>query len=115
MLLVGRVQLVFQLVHLRRIQRLHGEQGVDEEAVAARRGYASGGGVRADDEAHFFQVGHDVADGGGGQIQSGILGQGARADRLAFGDIAFDQGLEQELRAFVEHRFILLIPITFRQ
>ena len=39
----------------------------------------------------------------GRKIEPGILRQGARADRLALGDVALDQRLEQDLRALVEH------------
>ena len=36
---------------------------VDEQAVATGRGDAAGRRVRADDEPHFLEVGHHVADG----------------------------------------------------
>ena len=57
----------------------------------------------AGDEAEFFEIGHDIAHRCGGQIESGILRQQARADRLTVGNIAFNQGLEQGAGAFVEH------------
>src|SRR5690606_41385354 len=43
-------------------QRAHLEQGVDEEAVAARGGDSARRGVRARDEPHVLEVRHDVAD-----------------------------------------------------
>ena len=42
------------------------------------------------------------------EFEAGILRQRARADRLAFDDVAFDQGLEQGLGARVEHGAIVL-------
>ena len=50
-------------LRLQRVQRPRGEHGVDEDAVAPGRGDAAGAGVRADDQARLFQVGHHVADG----------------------------------------------------
>ena len=35
--------------------------------------------------------------------------QRARADRLAVGDVALDQGLQQDLGALVEHRFCIAV------
>jgi hypothetical protein len=49
----------------------------------------------------LFQVGHDVADGGGTQIQAGVARQRARTDRLAVADVALDQKLQQVLGALV--------------
>ena len=95
---IVRMQIAFDLAQFDLLQRLDREQGVDENAVAARRGYAPGRGVRAGDEAQFLQIRHDVADGRRRQVQAGIARQRARADRLAFGDIAFHQGFEQDLR-----------------
>ena len=83
------------------LQRLHSEQGVDEEAVAALRGHASGRGVRAGDEAELLEVRHDVAYRGRAQVQPRTLRERARADRLAIVDVMLDQGLEQDLCAFV--------------
>ena len=85
------VQLALELVQLARLERLDHQQRVDEEAVAARRRHAAGGGVRARDEAQLLEVGHHVADRGGRQIEPGVLRQRARADRLAVGDVALDQ------------------------
>ena len=89
-------------------QRLDGEQRIDEQAVAERRWHASGRGVRAGDETHFLQVRHHIADSGRREFQAGVFRQSARADRLTFRNVAFDQGLEQGLRAVVEH-----VPIVF--
>jgi hypothetical protein len=61
MRVVGR-ELLGELPALDLLHRRHREQRVDEEAVALGRGHAAGGGVRARDEAHLLQVGHDIAD-----------------------------------------------------
>jgi hypothetical protein len=71
------LQLLLEFVDLCFGEGLHGEQAVDEEAVAARRRHTPGRGVRAGDEAHFFQVGHDVAHGGRRKLQPGVFRQGA--------------------------------------
>mmetsp|Transcript_15303 Transcript_15303/g.36388 ORF Transcript_15303/g.36388 Transcript_15303/m.36388 type:complete len:202 (-) Transcript_15303:1810-2415(-) len=83
--------------------RLGGQHGVDEQAVAARRGDAASTGVGAGDQAELFQVGHHVADGGRAELQAGGLGQGARTHGLAVGDIPFNQGFEQGFGSLVEH------------
>jgi len=61
----------------------------------------------ADDETELIEVGHHVADAGRRQIQPGMFGQRARSHRLALGDIPFDQGFEQDARAFGEHGAII--------
>ncbi|MNV67988.1 hypothetical protein D3C71_1608140 [compost metagenome] len=48
---------------------LNGQQGIDEHAIAPRRGNAAGGGVRAMDQPQLFQIRHDIADGGWGQVE----------------------------------------------
>ena len=85
------------------VERLDDHQAVDEEAVALRRGHASGRRVRAGDEAHLLEVGHHVADRRRRQLEARLPRQRARADRLAVGDVALDQRLEQVLRARVQH------------
>ena len=62
---------------------------------------------RFEHEAELFQVGHHVADRRGRKVQSGVARQGARTHRLALGDVALDQRLQQVLRAFVEHGTIV--------
>jgi hypothetical protein len=94
---------LLDLVQVLRLQLPDHEQGVDEEAVAGGRRHAPGGGVRAGDEAELLEIGHHVADGGGRKIEPGVARQGARADRLAFGNVALDQRLEQDLGALVQH------------
>ena len=59
--------------------------------------------MRAGDKAGFLEVGHDVADGGRRQVETGKFRQRARADRLAVGDVVFDQGLEESAGAIIEH------------
>src|SRR5882672_905009 len=97
------MQLALEAIQLARLERLHHQQRIDEEAVPRRGRHAAGRGVRAGDESHVLQVRHHVADRRRRQVEPGVLRQRARADRLALGDIALDQGLEQDLRAFVEH------------
>ena len=74
---VGRGQAAFELVDLDLRQRANSQQRVDKKTVAARRGHPPGRGVRAGDIAHLLEVGHDVADAGGRQVQPGVLRQGA--------------------------------------
>src|SRR6267143_584378 len=97
------MQLALEAIQLARLERLHHQQRIDEEAVSRRSRHAAGRGVRAGDESHVLQVRHHVADRRRRQVEPGVLRQRARADRLALGDIALDQGLEQDLRALVEH------------
>jgi hypothetical protein len=101
------VQGFFHLAHLPGSERLDGEQAVDEQAIAARRRHPAGRGMRAGDEAGFFEVGHDVADRCRRQVEAGELRQRARTDRLAVGNVVFDQGLEQGAGAFIEHGAIV--------
>lgn len=84
-------------------QGAHGEQAVYEQPIAPGRGNPAGGGVGAGDEAGFFQVRHDVADGGGGQLQAGKPGQGPGAHGGTLGDVVLDQGLEQGAGTVVKH------------
>mgnify|MGYP006175175925 CR=1 FL=1 len=100
---IGRAQFTFQFADLAGLQRLHRQQRVDEEAVAARRRDAAGRGVRAGDVAHVLKVGHDIADGRRRQVEAGVLRQRARTHRLAVGDVALDQGLEQQSRSIFKH------------
>ena len=106
--LVG-VQLLARRHHVsRRVGQAHrprSEHGVDKEAVAPRRGHAPGRGMRAGDQAHLLEVGHNVADGGRRKLQPRRTRQGSRTYRLAVGDVAFDQGLEQGSCALVQHGF----------
>jgi hypothetical protein len=82
---------------------LHREHGVDEKAVAAGRGDAPGGGVGTGDQPQVLEVGHHVADGRRRQFQPRSPRQGARAHRLAVGDIALDQRFQQQLGTVIEH------------
>ena len=109
------LQLAFQLLHARFGQRLHHHQGVDEQAVTQGGGHASGGGVRAGDQPHGFQVGHHVADGGGADFQAGKLLQRARTHRLSIADIAFHQGFEQDLCAIIQHGSILPFALSLNR
>ena len=82
--------------------RLCGQESIDKNTEAFRGRYPACRCMRTGDKAHFLQIGHDVADGRWRQIQFGQFGQNTRADRLTFGDIAFDQCLQQGLRARFE-------------
>ena len=94
-----------QLLHLQ-VQRvvyalglLNGEllaahQLVDIEPVAGRGGDPSGGGVGLFQQSQLRQVGHLVADGGGGHIQSGQLRHRLGAHRLGRGDIGLYNGAQ---------------------
>ena len=99
---VGR-QLAFEPMNLTILERLHHHQAVDEKAVAFLGRYSAGGRVRARNEAHLFQVSHDIAHGRRRQLEAGMTRQCPRADRLAVAHIAFDQRLEEVLRARIQH------------
>ena len=100
------VELAFEPVDLDVLERLHHHQAVDEKPVAARRRHAPGGRVRARDEAHLLEIGHHVADRRRRQLEARMARQRARADRLAVGDVALDQRLQQVLRAGIQHLVI---------
>ena len=44
---------------------LHGEHGVDKQAVAPGRGHPACRGVGAGNQAQLLQIGHHIANGGG--------------------------------------------------
>ena len=52
--------------------------------------------------AKIFQIGHDVTDRRGTQIQPGVTRQCARPDRLAVTDITFHQHFQQMLCAIIK-------------
>jgi hypothetical protein len=54
------------------------------------------------DKAQVFEVRHDIADGGGAELETQIARQGTRADRLTIANVILDQQLQQMLRAFIE-------------
>ncbi len=94
-------------LHRAALQRARREHRIDEQPVPARRGNPAGRRMRAGDEPHFLEVGHHIADGRRREIETRVLGQGARAHGLAFGDVALDQGLEKRFRTFVHSAPIL--------
>jgi len=51
--------------------------------------------MRRTEQAGVFQIGQNVADGRRAHVQARVLGQGARADRLAILDVAGDQRAQQ--------------------
>ncbi|KAG1387155.1 hypothetical protein G6F59_016533 [Rhizopus arrhizus] len=57
--------------HVVRLQLigLHGQQGIDEHAIAPRRGNSAGGRMRAMDQPQLFKVRHHIADRGRGQVE----------------------------------------------
>ena len=92
------------------IERLHVQQRVDEEAIALVGGDASGGSVRGGDEAELLQIGHDVADGRGAQLQSGLAREHPGTDGLPVADVAFDQNPQQVLSTLAQR----LVPTFVR-
>jgi hypothetical protein len=60
--------------------------------------------VRRTEQAGIFQIGQDVADGRGADVQARVPGQGARSDRFAILDIAGDQRAQQLPRACIQIR-----------
>ena len=70
--------------------------------------------MRAGDQAHVFQVRHDVTDRGWRQIKPGKFRQRPRADRLTVGDVPFDEGFEQGLGAGIELHAGILSSVTVR-
>ena len=97
------LQGLFQFVPLPCLERLHGEQAVDEQAVAAGGWYASGRGVRTGDEAGLLEIGHDIADRRRRQVEAGKFRKCPRTDRLTILDVMFNQGFEQGTGAIIEH------------
>ena len=89
--------------HLARSERLHREQVVHEDPVPLCGGDPAGRGVGRTDEPHLLEVGHDVADGRGTQVETGAARQRARPDRLAVPDVLLHQVLQQLLGAFTKH------------
>ena len=92
----SRDQCAAQVPRLLALQRLDGDQRIDEQPVAERRRNPAGGGVRTGDQPLFLQVRHDVADRRRRQFEVGEPGQCARADRMTVGDVALDQRLQQQ-------------------
>ncbi|KXW58184.1 hypothetical protein FEMY_13070 [Ferrovum myxofaciens] len=99
LLRVGRAQL--QLGQGRDFQGLDGQQAVHEETVTARSRNAPGRGMRAGDKTQLFQIGHDVANGGGGEVHARKARQGPGTDGLTLVDVLFHQSFEQSPRAIV--------------
>lgn len=82
-------------VELTCFQGLDSEQAIHEQTIAACGRDASGGGMRTGHEAGFLKIGHHVADGCRRQVQPGNTRQYTRAYGLPFGNVVFDQRLEQ--------------------
>jgi hypothetical protein len=88
---------------------LHGQHGVDKQAITTRSRDAPRRCVRADNQAHLFEVRHHVANGGGGEFKPGGARQGAAANRLSVGYVALYQSFQQQLGTIIEHRHILVM------
>lgn len=86
------MQLVFELMHLDNIQRLHDQQSVDKETVTLMGRYAASRSMGTCDKPHFLKVCHYVTYGGRTQIKAGKFGKRTRPDWLTFPYIAFNQG-----------------------
>ena len=97
------IELVLQFADFALLERLDHEQAVDEKAITLRRRHAARRRMRTRDEAHFFEIRHHVADRRRGQFEPRLPRQHPRADRLAVGNVALDQRLQQMLRAGVKH------------
>ncbi len=96
-------ELALDLLALDFLHRPHGEERVDEQAITLRRGHAARGRVRARDEPHLLEVGHDVANRRRREFERGETRERARPHRLAVDDVALDEDLEEVPRAFVDH------------
>ena len=96
-------ELALEPMDLDLLERLHHHQAVDEEPVALRRRDASGRRVRARDVAQLLEVRHHVADRRRRQLEARLLRQHARADRLAFDDVALDERSSAGLGARIQH------------
>ena len=71
--------------------------------------------MRTGDEAHLLEVGHHVPYRRRRQLQARLPRQRTRADRLAVGDVALDQRLEQVLRARIHDRSIVPPALSARR
>jgi hypothetical protein len=73
------------------------QQPIDEKPQTPIRRQATGRGMRRVEQPGLGEIGHDVADGGGGKRQRQAAREGAAADRLTgfhilFDDLAKDSG-----------------------
>jgi len=93
-----RIQLVHEFLHLLLIQRLHGQEGVHEKAVAPRSRDPASGGVRRHHQPQRFEVGENVSRSGRTDAEAGGLHQRSGAYRLPILDMPLHQRLEQLLR-----------------
>ena len=72
-------------------------------------------------ETQVLEIRHDVANGGGTQIESGLARQGTRADRLSLAGIAFDQrpqhvlGAVGKLTVHVRHGISVALCLFLRR
>ena len=96
-------QLLLEPMDLDLLERLDDDQTVDEKPVALGRGHTTGRRVRARDEAHLLEIRHDVANRRGRKLEARVLRQRTRAHRLAVGDVALDERLQQMLGAGIQH------------
>ena len=92
-----------QLVDLRDLARGHGvflKKRIHIQPIALLAGHAPGRGVRLLQKSHAFQLGHFIADGGGGAGQQLAFGDIFGANRLAALNMRLDNGLQDLLFPF---------------
>ena len=88
---------VLKSANLCALQRAHRQQSIDKYPVTTLRRYPPSGCMGRAHQSHFFQVGEDITNRGGTQLQSRLFRQGARAHWLPLSDIALNQGLQKKL------------------
>jgi hypothetical protein len=70
------------------------DEGIDVEAVGPVGRHPAGGGVRLLQEAQILQVGHDVAQCGGGDLETAGAGELLAPHRATRGDVLADDRVE---------------------
>jgi hypothetical protein len=102
--LAGARDLRLDLLALGFVQVADLHQRIHEEAQAELGRQPPGRGVRRVDQAELFQVRHHVAHRRRRQRRCDQLRQIARAERVAGGEVAFDDLAENLARALIELR-----------
>src|SRR6187431_1030370 len=85
------VQALSEACELFSSRRRELQQRVDEETIALDRRNATGRGVGRFDEPELFEIGNDVANRRGTQVQTGLTRKRARAYRLSVADVSVDE------------------------
>jgi hypothetical protein len=94
-----------RLVDRLRVGRAHANGAhelIHVESVRAVGRYAPRRGVRLREQAALLEVGHDVADRGGGEVELRLLRERPAPDRLPRHDVRLDHGLQDLALARVE-------------